>query len=111
MERVKITEKDNVRLLYVTTWFLEFFLSVRKHEGESAWGFLLVRAVVEEDWVKWVLRRMREANDDKVDLKFSSNHNYSHLPFPAEAMDRTACWDRLSHPAGTFGAIEQSRIE
>ena len=28
-ERPKVTEKDNLRLLFVTKWFLEFFLCER----------------------------------------------------------------------------------
>ncbi|KAG8868501.1 Topoisomerase 1-associated factor 1, partial [Tulasnella sp. 331] len=68
MERAKITEKDNLRLLFVSTWFLEFFLSVREREGEGNWSLSLVKEVVEEEWVKWVLRRMRDAADEKPKL-------------------------------------------
>ncbi|KAG8903574.1 Topoisomerase 1-associated factor 1 [Tulasnella sp. 403] len=65
MERPKITEKDNVRLLFVAQWFLEFFLAIRTHEGEATWNFLIVKQVVEEEWVKWVLRRLRDAESEK----------------------------------------------
>lgn len=68
MERAKITEKDNLRLLYVSTWFLEFYLCARETQGENGWNLSLVRAVVDEEWVKWVLRRMRDAQDEKVCL-------------------------------------------
>lgn len=69
MERAKIMEKDNLRLLFVSTWFLEFFLALREHEGEGAWSHSLVKEVVEEEWVKWVLRRMRDAADEKVGVR------------------------------------------
>ena len=70
-ERAKITEKDNLRLLFVTKWFLEFFLSVRgkektKVEQNQIWGFGLVAEVTERVWIVWVLKRMREAVEEKV---------------------------------------------
>ncbi|KAG8990291.1 Topoisomerase 1-associated factor 1 [Tulasnella sp. JGI-2019a] len=68
MERAKISEKDNLRLLFVSTWFLEFFLSVREREGAGEWSLSLVKEVVDEEWVKWVLRRMRDAADEKPKL-------------------------------------------
>ncbi|KAF5372553.1 hypothetical protein D9758_005156 [Tetrapyrgos nigripes] len=86
-ERVKVTEKDNVRLLFLTKWFLDFFLSLRANSAKSAgkdgnnsnsktslsstssdtpkWSFGLVAEVVEREWIIWVLKRMREANDEK----------------------------------------------
>ncbi|KAF7973783.1 hypothetical protein HWV62_41286 [Athelia sp. TMB] len=70
-ERPKITEKDNLRLLFVTKWFLEFFLRYRvrlKTGAESAevqWGFGLIAEVIERGWIVWVLKRMREAVEDK----------------------------------------------
>jgi len=72
-ERAKITEKDNLRLLFVTKWFLEFFLSMRGKEttnGEQnqIWGFGLVAEVTEPVWIVWVLKRMREAVEEKVNL-------------------------------------------
>ena len=74
-ERPKITEKDHVRLLFVTRWFLEFFISVRSQQVEAAqknkaaaapWGFDLVGEVVERSWIVWILKRMRGAVEDKV---------------------------------------------
>ena len=68
-ERPKITEKDNLRLLFVTKWFLEFFLSSRVKATpveKEKWGFGLVAEVLERGWIVWVLRRMREAVEDKV---------------------------------------------
>ncbi|KAG8943281.1 Topoisomerase 1-associated factor 1 [Tulasnella sp. 424] len=67
MERAKITEKDNVRLLFLTAWCLEFFLAARLKNGanNNVTGYAMVKEVVEEEWVKWVLKRMREAADDK----------------------------------------------
>lgn len=69
-ERPKITEKDNLRLLFVTKWFLEFFLSAKeKNDKEgSNWSpdFPMVAQVVDRTWIVWVLRRMRGALDEKV---------------------------------------------
>ncbi|GLB39613.1 putative timeless-domain-containing protein [Lyophyllum shimeji] len=77
-ERAKITEKDHLRLLFVTKWFLEFFLAMRAKEkegekaghgrgggGEEQWGFGLVAEVTERTWIVWVLKRMREAVEEK----------------------------------------------
>ena len=62
-ERPKITEKDNLRLLYVTKWFLEFFLAMQSKEqeqknGEEKWSFGLIAEVTERSWIIWVLKRM-----------------------------------------------------
>ncbi|KAG9019357.1 Topoisomerase 1-associated factor 1 [Tulasnella sp. 427] len=67
MERAKITEKDNVRLLFLTTWCLEFFLAARQKNGieSNVTAFGMIKEVVQEEWVKWVLKRMREAAEDK----------------------------------------------
>ncbi|KAI0649834.1 timeless protein-domain-containing protein [Trametes meyenii] len=66
-ERPKITEKDHLRLLFVTKWFLEFFLCERSRQPEDArWIFGLVAEVVDRGWIVWVLRRMREAQEDKA---------------------------------------------
>ncbi|KAH8112797.1 timeless-domain-containing protein [Phellopilus nigrolimitatus] len=72
-ERPKITEKDHLRLLFVAKWFLEFFLSVRSSQLEASekkdlWGFDLVAEVVERGWIVWILKRMREAVEDKPKL-------------------------------------------
>jgi replication fork protection complex subunit Tof1/Swi1 len=72
-ERPKITEKDNLRLLYVTKWFLEFFLAMQckeqeQNNGEEKWSFGLVAEVTERSWIIWVLKRMREAVEEKVRL-------------------------------------------
>ncbi|TFY67030.1 hypothetical protein EVJ58_g1892 [Rhodofomes roseus] len=65
-ERAKITEKDNLRLLYVAKWFLEFFLCVRATQGsENAWSFGLVAEVTDRAWIVWVLKRMRQAVEEK----------------------------------------------
>lgn len=74
-ERPKITEKDNLRLLFVTKWFLEFFLAMRSKEqksnvGEDKWNFGLVAEVTERSWIIWVLKRMREAVEEKVRCRF-----------------------------------------
>ncbi|KAF8064919.1 timeless protein-domain-containing protein [Lyophyllum atratum] len=69
-ERAKITEKDNLRLLFVTKWFLEFFLSMRAKEkanntGRERWSFGVIAEVTERTWIVWVLKRMREAVEEK----------------------------------------------
>ncbi|KAI6145317.1 hypothetical protein BKA82DRAFT_4172415, partial [Pisolithus tinctorius] len=56
-ERPKITEKDHLRLLYTTKWLLEFFL--------VKWSLGLVAEVTDRSWIVWVLRRMRDAMDEK----------------------------------------------
>ncbi|KAG5637662.1 hypothetical protein H0H81_003683 [Sphagnurus paluster] len=73
-ERAKITEKDNLRLLFVTKWFLEFFLSMRtkekaKNGTEGRWGFGLIAEVTERTWIVWVLKRMREAPKQWTELQ------------------------------------------
>ncbi|SRR6266702_1795451 len=71
-ERPKITEKDNLRLLFVTKWFLEYFLAVRAQEKEvgapasEPWAFGLVGEVIERGWIVWVLKRMNGAVEEKV---------------------------------------------
>ncbi|KAI0366585.1 timeless-domain-containing protein [Pilatotrama ljubarskyi] len=68
-ERPKITEKDHLRLLFVAKWFLEFFLCERARQPEgSRWKFGLVAEVIDRGWIVWVLRRMREAQEEKPTL-------------------------------------------
>ena len=68
-ERPKVTEKDNLRLLFVTKWFLEFFLCERARQPEgSKWKFGLIAEVTDRGWIVWVLRRMREAQEEKVNI-------------------------------------------
>ncbi|KAI0357683.1 timeless-domain-containing protein [Trametes cingulata] len=65
-ERAKIAEKDHLRLLFVAKWFLEFFLCERARQPEgSRWKFGLVAEVIDRGWIVWVLRRMREAQEEK----------------------------------------------
>ncbi|KAF8265674.1 timeless protein-domain-containing protein [Lactarius quietus] len=71
-ERPKITEKDHLRLLFVTKWFLEYFLAVRTQEKEvgapaasEPWAFGLVGEVIERGWIVWVLKRMNGAVEEK----------------------------------------------
>lgn len=79
-ERPKITEKDHLRLLFTAKWFLEFFLAVRARQVEDSkkecstgtsniWGFDMVGEIVERSWIIWILKRMRQAVEDKVLLK------------------------------------------
>ena len=67
-------------MLYVTKWFLKFFLSMRVKEHESTkatrgekvkerWNFGLIAEVAERGWIVWVLKRMREAVEEKVCYK------------------------------------------
>ncbi|KAI0293651.1 timeless protein-domain-containing protein [Multifurca ochricompacta] len=71
-ERPKITEKDNLRLLFVTKWFLEYFIAVRAQEksvdGSNLWAFGLVGEVIERGWIVWVLKRMNGAVEAKPKL-------------------------------------------
>ena len=74
-ERPKITEKDHLRLLFVTKWFLEYFLAVRTQEKEvgappasGPWAFGLVGEVIERGWIVWVLKRMNGAVEEKVGM-------------------------------------------
>ncbi|CAE6474022.1 unnamed protein product [Rhizoctonia solani] len=79
-ERPKYTEKDNLRLLFLTKWFLEFFLLVRENQEKERkqrglfagapelWPFGYVSEVVEHGWAPWVLRRMRAAVEEKPKL-------------------------------------------
>ncbi|KAF8558558.1 DUF757-domain-containing protein [Imleria badia] len=68
-ERPKIAEKDHLRLLYTTKWLLEFFLNLRSKEnigdGQEKWNFGLVAEVTDRSWIVWVLRRMRDAMEEK----------------------------------------------
>ncbi|KAJ3565991.1 hypothetical protein NP233_g7283 [Leucocoprinus birnbaumii] len=79
LERARVTEKDKLRLLFVTKFFLEYFLALRaqdeksqsdtgKSKGSENWTFGLIAEVVERDWIVWVLKRMREAVDEKPKL-------------------------------------------
>lgn len=83
-------EKDHLRLLFVSKWFLEFFLAVRekqlsdaeKSQGTSkqsseVWGFDLVGEIVERSWIIWILKRMRQAVEDKV--RFPYHMTYTRI--------------------------------
>ncbi len=37
-----------------------------KDKDKGGWGFDLVAEVTERTWIVWVLKRMREANEEKV---------------------------------------------
>lgn len=84
LERARVTEKDKLRLLFLTNFFLEYFLALRAQEEPSqpdktnsknneTWSFGLVTEVIERDWIVWVLKRMREAVDEKVREAFLGN--------------------------------------
>jgi hypothetical protein len=121
-ERPKISEKDHLRLLYVTKCFLAFFHHLRSERSKSTsgmsrsvdptpkhdhtthllgqWGFGLIAEVTERGWIVWVLKRMREAVEEKV--RHSSVRAISDgwlRPSLAEGMDRATGWNRMSHTA------------
>ncbi|KAF8489764.1 hypothetical protein JB92DRAFT_3246873 [Gautieria morchelliformis] len=65
----QITEKDNLCLIFVTKWFLEFFMAaLTKDSGVGTgwgWGFELVAEVVDRGWIVWILCQMRGAIEEK----------------------------------------------
>jgi replication fork protection complex subunit Tof1/Swi1 len=79
--------------LFVTKWFLEFFLASRakasaaassldvnaaKRDGEAEkWEFGLIAEVIERGWIVWVLKRMREAVEEKVRVCAFLSYNIS----------------------------------
>ncbi|KAI0787003.1 timeless protein-domain-containing protein [Abortiporus biennis] len=77
-ERAKVTEKDNLRLLFLTKWVLEFFGALRAEEDrelannaankERKWAYGYITEVVDRNFIGWLLKRMREAQDDKPKL-------------------------------------------
>jgi replication fork protection complex subunit Tof1/Swi1 len=76
-ERPKITEKDNLRLLFVTKWFLQFFQEMHLKAKEAnkdmdTWNFGLVAELTERAWIVWILKRMREAVEEKVGMTFAN---------------------------------------
>ncbi|KAI0301445.1 timeless protein-domain-containing protein [Russula brevipes] len=108
-ERPKITEKDNLRLLFVTKWFLEYFLAVRAQEkGAGApepWAFGLVGEVIERSWIVWVLKRMNSAVEEKVGVPSPASflllliHVSYRVACTAQVMDRAAGWNRVPDAA------------
>ena len=97
-ERAKISEKDNLRLLYVTKWFLEFFLCERAIQKNGAkWKFGYIAEVTDRGWIVWVLRRMREAHDEKVYISYTSPTPSNHFPTIAKALERTPSWCGVPH--------------
>lgn len=92
MERQKVRETDNVRALFLSTFFLEFFLCSRARalareatdkgkgrEGKGLrssrdWEFGFVAEFSEIDAVRWVVARMRLTMDDRVRSNFSMAH-------------------------------------
>jgi replication fork protection complex subunit Tof1/Swi1 len=73
MERAKISPKDHIKLLFITKWFLDFFLTRRKNLGGTTttkvkWNLSFIAEVTERDWIVWVLKRMRNAVEEKPKL-------------------------------------------
>jgi replication fork protection complex subunit Tof1/Swi1 len=52
-----------MRLLFLTCWFLEYFLMAFK---EQNWSYGLIGEILDVPWVVWVMKRMRNAMDEKV---------------------------------------------
>jgi len=110
LERARVTEKDKLRLLFVTKFFLEYFLTLRAQdqppqsdknsakESEN-WPFGMIAEVIERDWIVWVLKRMREAVDEKVVilcfLVFPLTQVYAFLV--AQTMDGATSRHRMSN--------------
>ena len=77
-ERPKITEQDNIRLLRMVNWFIQYFVGLKRAEidnppanldyEKSAWRYEMVSEVVERSWMGYVLKRIRISMDDKVRL-------------------------------------------
>jgi replication fork protection complex subunit Tof1/Swi1 len=69
-ERAKVAEKDHLRLLYVCKWCLAFARLSRAAapgtDDSLDLPFGAVAEVTEHLWISWVLRRMREAVEQKV---------------------------------------------
>jgi len=70
MERDKVRETDHLRLLFVTRWWTEFFLGQRASSTATStsgqkWTFSLISQILERDWILWVLKRIREASEEK----------------------------------------------
>lgn len=112
LERARITEKDKLRLLFVTKFFLDYFLALRAQEQQSQmdkdtsnvdekWPFGLIAEVMERDWIVWVLKRMREAVDEKVNNLFFCF--VSHLLFfmAAQTVERASSRHRMFNPTLT----------
>jgi replication fork protection complex subunit Tof1/Swi1 len=65
-ERPHITDKDNLRLLFLVRWFLEYFIVSHK---DKKWSYELVSEVIDRGMVVWVLKRMRNALEEKVCIR------------------------------------------
>lgn len=74
MERLKVKEKDTTRFLFLSRFFLEFFLLVHQDEqmrgihplSEEAHGFELIAEMTEPQSIAFVTTRMKKAMEDKV---------------------------------------------
>lgn len=108
-ERPKVTEKDNVRLLFVAKWFLEFFLCMRAKEGSaSAYDFGYISEVVERSWIGWILKRMREAADDKVSSVYGACLSF--LTNYCSQKHGQSCRPGLSASPSSFLSLTRCRL-
>ncbi|KDQ07544.1 hypothetical protein BOTBODRAFT_192367 [Botryobasidium botryosum FD-172 SS1] len=109
-ERPKITEKDNVRLLFLTKWFLAFFSAVREKEASGGqltaqcrWRFEYVAEVVERGWVVWMLKRISGAKDEKP-------KQWVELQAGIDCLTQLLLLiDAMSHPNSPEAAIETAQ--
>lgn len=74
MERLKVKESDTVRFLFLSRFFLEFFLLVNADErardvdprSEDAHDFDLIAEMTETQAIGFVIDRMRKGFEEKV---------------------------------------------
>lgn len=74
MERLKVKESDTVRFLFLSRFFLEFFLLVNADErtrgidtsSDEGHDFDLIAEMTETQAIGFVIDRMRKAFEEKV---------------------------------------------
>jgi replication fork protection complex subunit Tof1/Swi1 len=75
MERLKVKESDTIRFLFLSRFFLEFFLLVRLDEAKNGprgvgqtelRGFELIAEVTEVAFIGFVTSRMKKSLEEKV---------------------------------------------
>ena len=108
LERARVTEKDKLRLLFVTKFFLGYFLTLcaqgqpsqsdenNSKESEN-WPFGLIAKVIERDWIVWVLKRMREAVDEKVIISYFPKPKFTLSFLVAQIVDGATSRHRMSN--------------
>lgn len=75
MERLKVKESDTIRFLFLSRFFLEFFLLLYEDEkrrgidpekDENGHGFDLIAEMTEPQCIGFVTQRMKIGLDEKV---------------------------------------------